>query len=258
MVRRAHEFWSSLRGPITGLTFAQMKEAASASTLPTVKLGHLRQESGGGTSKATLMDAIDSLFDDLDQHDQDTAAVYMIEELISRCPNQKDRIEDLLRRRGWHLVEDVPAPLHLLVSPPLRPLPEQAQAGYQKAIARYRDGDYAGAMTAAAGMVDIVTKNIYDKEGLPNFSRTSFHNRVISAYKALRPRLSGELEGMTPNEIKDVLKAQERAVNGAAEVLAKYRNEYGDAHGSPTGQFSLVPLALSAALFLVASLIPLR
>jgi len=95
MVSGAHEFWSSLRGPITGLTFAEMKEAAGASTLPTVRLGHLRQERGGGTSKSTLMDGIDSLFDDLDEEAQDTVAVYMIEELISRRPNQRDRLEDL-------------------------------------------------------------------------------------------------------------------------------------------------------------------
>lgn len=257
MVKGAHEFWSSLRGPITELTFAEMKEAASASTLPTVQLGHLHQ-GPRGTSKGTLMDAIDSLFDDLDKNDQDTAAVYMIEELISRRPNRKDRLEGLLRRRGWHLVEGVPAPLELLVSPPLRPLPDQAQAGYKKVIARYRDGDYAGAMTSAASMVDVVTKNIYDNEGLQNFSSSSFHNRTISAFRALKPRLYTELKGMTPNDVKDVLKAQERAVNGAAEVLAKYRNEYGDAHGSPTGQVSLVPLALSAALFLVTSLTPLK
>lgn len=257
MVTGAHMFWSSLRGPITVLTFAEMKEAASASTLPTVELGHLRQGQPG-TSKGTLMDAIDSLFHDLDEHEQDMAAVYMIEELISRRPDQKDRLEGLLRRSGWHLVEDIPTPLQLLVPPPLRPLPARAQADYQKAIARYRDGDYAGAMTAAAGMVDIVTKNIYDEEGLQNFSCTSFHNRVISSYKAVRTRLARELDGMAPNEVRDVLKAQERAVNGAAEVLAKYRNQYGDAHGSPTGQVSLVPLALGAALFLVASLTPLR
>jgi len=41
------------------------------------------------------MDGIDSLFDDLDEEAQDTVAVYMIEELISRRPNQRDRLEDL-------------------------------------------------------------------------------------------------------------------------------------------------------------------
>lgn len=232
-----------------------MKEAASACGLPTAQLSHLRQGLGGAT-KSTLADGIDSLFNELDGNDQDRVAAYMVKELTSRLPDQSERLGELLERIGWHLVEGEPMPLELGVRPPVRPIPDHAQTDFQKAIRRYRDGDFTGAMTATAGMVDMITGKIYTGSNIPNFRNTSFHNRVICAHETLQPQFREALKEIDPAVVEALWNAQVRAVNGAAQMVATYRNKYGDSHGSGPGQPAPVPVALNAALFLVDTLTP--
>ena len=254
---KPHRIWSSLRGLLTQLTFATMKDVASACGLPTAQLSHLRQTRGGGVTKSTLADAIDSLFNDLDGDDQDRVAVYMVKELTSRLPDQSERLGEHLERIGWHLVEGESIALDLRVRPPVHPIPDHAQTDFQKAIRRYRDGDFTGAMTATAGMVDMITKKIYDDSSIPGFKNTSFQNRVITAHKMSKPQFEEALKELEPAVVEAVWEAQVRAVNGAAEVVGRYRNEYGDSHGSGPGQPALVPVALNSALFLVDVLTPM-
>lgn len=226
-----------------------MKDVASACGLPTAQLSHLRQERGG-VSKSTLADGIDSLFNDLDEDDQDRVAVYMVKELTSRLPDQGERLGELLERIGWQLVEGQPVVLDLRVHTPIHPIPDHAQTDFQKAIRRYRDGDYTGAMTAIAGTVDMITKRVFADSGIPDFEKTSFQNRVITAHKTLKPQFEETLKESEPAVVEAIWRAQVRAVNGAAEVVGSYRNEYGDPHGSGPGQPALVPVALNSALFL--------
>lgn len=233
-----------------------MKEVASACGLPTAQLSHLSQEGSNSVSKSTLADGIDSLFNDLDGDEQDSVAVYMVKEITSRFPDQSEHLGELLERIGWHLVEGEPLPLDLRVHPPLRLMPDHAQTDFQKAIRRYRDGDFTGAITAAAGMVDMITKQLYTDNGIPNFKKTSFHNRVIAAHKTLKPQFEETLKEVDPAVVQAVWSAQMRAVNGAADMVGRYRNEYGDPHGSGRDQPALVPVALNSALFLVNILTP--
>ena len=256
MADRPRQVWSSLRGLLTQLRFATMKEVASACGLPTTLLSHLSQ-GPRGASKSTLADGIDSLFNDLDGDDQDRVAVYMVKELTSRLPDQSERLGELLERIGWHLVEGEPIALGLRVRPPVHPIPDHAQPDFQKAIRRYRDGDFTGAMTATAGMVDMITKRIFDDNSLPGFKNKPFQHRVIEAHKTSQPQFEEALKELEPAVVKAVWEAQGRAVNGAAEVVGKYRNEYGDPHGSGPGQPALVPVALNSALFLVDALNPM-
>ena len=187
---------------------------------------------------------------------RDRVAVYMVKELTS-WPPRTERLEELLERIGWHLVEGEPIARDLRVHPPVHPIPDHAQTDFQKAIRRYRDGDFTGAMTATAGMVDMITKRIYDDNSLRNFKNISFQNRVITAHKMSKPQFQEALKEIEPSVVKAVWEAQRRAVNGAAEVVGRYRNEYGDPHGSGPGQPALVPAALNSALFLVDALNPM-
>ena len=226
-----------------------MKDVASACGLPTAQLSHLRQGLSGA-SKSTLADAIDSLFNDLDRDDQDSVAVYMVKELTSRLPDQNERLGELLERIGWHIVQGEPVALDVRVHPPVRPVPDHAQTDFQKAIRRYRAGDFTGAMTPVAGMVDMITKKIYTDNNIPDFKYHPFQKKVVTAHKTLKPQFEEALKELDPAVVKAVWNAQVQAVKGAADVVGTYRNEYGDSHGSGPGQPALVPVALNSALFL--------
>lgn len=247
--------WSVLREPLTSLTFTQMKEAAAASGLPTTKLSDLRQTSGGGrsASKAELADAIDGLFNKLDKVGQDQTALHMVTELLRRSSN-RERLEELLERVGWHLVGDEPVPLDLRLDLPPDTLPDPVREAFVKAVRRYRDGDFDGAMTSVVGVIDTITETIYDENGLPNHKQASYQQRAVTAHKTLESRFRTSLVGMSPAEADRSWSGQHRAVNGAADVLGAFRRNYSDAHGAGSGDPGLVQMALHSALFVVYSL----
>lgn len=250
------QVWSILREPISTLTFAQMKEAAAAAGLPTVELSHLRQASNGrGASKVELMDAIDGLFIRLDVAARDRAAAHMIAELLRRsAETTRERLEALLERVGWRLVAGEPAPIDLRLDFAAEALPAPVRAGVAKAIRRYRDGDFDGAMTSVVGVIDTLTETIYSDHNIPGHKRAPYHERAVTAHKALESQFRSGLQGMGALEADVAWKGQQRAVNGAADLLGAFRRCYSDAHGVGSADAALVQLAMQAALFLVYSL----
>jgi hypothetical protein len=187
--------WSILREPLTALSFAQMKEAAAAAGLPVATLSHLRQTSGGrSTSKAELADAIDGLFNALDEPGRDRAAVHMVSELIRRSSDEsRGRLEELLERVGWHLVADEPVPTGLRLDVPLETLPDPVRDAVVKAVRRYRDRDFDGAMTSVVGIIDTLTEAIYTANGLPDHKKSSYQQRAIAAHKTLEAAFRARL-----------------------------------------------------------------
>jgi hypothetical protein len=248
--------WSVLREPLTTLSFAQMKEAAAAAGLPVVRLNHLRQTSAGrSSSKAELADAIDELFSKLEGPGQDRAAVHMVAELLRRSSDQtRDRLEELLERVGWHLVAGEPVPLDLRLDVPLDSLPDSTRTSVGKAIRRFRDRDFDGAMTSVVGTIDTITEEIYIENGLLDHKRASYQQRAIIAHRTREAAFRARLRDMDATEADLAWKGHHRAVNGAADVLGAFRRNYSDAHGSGAADPGLVQTALHAALFLIYSL----
>jgi hypothetical protein len=233
-----------------------MKEAAAASRLPTVELSHLRQTSGGrGASKVELMDAIDGLFARLDVRAQDRTAAYMVAELLRRSSETtRERLEELLERVGWRVVTGEPVPLDLRVDFAPEALPEAVRVGVAKAIRRYRDGDFDGAMTFVVGVIDTLTETIYTDHSIPGHKQASYQQRAVTAHKALEAQFRARLLGMGAGETDLAWKGQHRAVNGAADLLSAFRRTYSDAHGVALADAGLVQIAMQAALFLIYSL----
>jgi hypothetical protein len=249
--------WSVLREPLTSLSFSQMKEAAAASGLPTATLSHLRQTSAGGrfASKAELADAIDDLFNELDGPRQNRAAVHMVSELLRRSSAEnRERLEELLERVGWHLVAGEPVPLDLRLDLPLDTMADPVRDAVVKAIRRYRDRDFDGAMTSIVGIIDTITESIYSANGLPGHATSSYQQRAITARRTLEPRFRASLAGMDASEADLAWKGQQRAVNGSADVLGAFRRNYSDVHGASSADPGLVQTALHSALFLVYGL----
>lgn len=242
---------------MTSLSFSQMKEAAAAAGLATVKLSSLSQSSstGGYTSKTVLADSIDGLFVELEAAEQNRVAGHMLAELVQRSGSTvRGRLEDLLERRGWHLVEGQPVPMDFRLDLPPESLSERGRAAIAKAAQRYRDGDFDGAMTTVIGIVDEITGEISASAGIAGYQNASFHNRTMAAHAALESRFRAELQGMSEAEANRAWEGQRRAVNGAAEVLGAYRRAYADAHGPKPADGRVVRRALQSALFVVECL----
>jgi hypothetical protein len=203
--------WSALRGPLLRFSFGDMKTLASAAGLATEKLSHLRQ-TGQSTSKAELADAIDGLFNELDRATQARVVAHMITEILRRRSELAERLEELLARRGWTLLDDEPIPIHLRLDVDPQTLPDVAQEGLAKALRRYRDGDLDGAVTSIAGVIDTLTGEIYEKEGLKDHKRTSYQQRTIAAHRTRQAVFEAALGEMEVDERERLWKAQDRAV----------------------------------------------
>jgi hypothetical protein len=233
-----------------------MKTFASSAGLPVTKLSHLRQTSGGGrsTGKGELADALDSLFNELDEDGQDRVTANLISDLLRRSVRDHDRFVELLERAGWTLLGGEPVPLDLRLDALPTSLPEGLQDGLAKAARRYRDGDLDGAMTTIVGLVDTTTEDIWAAEGLGDHKKASYHQRVVAAYGTREGWFMGSLGGMDASEAARTWDAQRRGVNGASDVLAAYRRNYADVHGPKAADPLLVQSALHAAAYVIYSL----
>ncbi|HKP90507.1 MAG TPA: hypothetical protein VJT75_11110 [Thermoleophilaceae bacterium] len=247
--------WPALREPLLSFSFGDIKTLAGAAGLATEKLSGLRQRSSGrSTSKAELADAIDGLFNELKPATQDRVVAHMITEILRRNPEHAERLEELLERRGWTLVEDEPVPIRLGLDIVPDSLPDTAQKGLRKALRRYREGDLDGALTSIVGVIDTLTGEIYEHEDIPGHKRTAFQERTIRAHRTRKAAFKASLAGMDVEERTRAWKAQDRAVGGTSEVLGTYRNAYADAHGPRPADEQIVQAALHAAVFLIRSL----
>ena len=134
------------------------------------------------------------------------------------------------------------------------PLPESVEDGLTKVARRYRDGDLDGAMTTIVGLVDETTEGIWVAQGIGDHKAASYHQRVVKAHATCEPPFLASLTGMDAAEATRTWDAQRRAVNGAGEVLAAYRRNYADVHGSKSPDAKLVEAALHAAALVIYSL----
>jgi hypothetical protein len=253
---RLADAWSALREILLGFSFADMKTLVASAGLPTIELSHLRQTSGGGrsTGKGELADAIDGLFNDLDSNAKDRITANLVSEVLRRPNIDEERLLELLERAGWTLIGTEPVPLRLRVDALPTPLSESVEGGLAKAARRYRDGDLDGAMTTIVGLVDEVTESIWMAHGLGNHKGASYHQRVVKALGTREARFRRSLTGMDTAEASQTWGAQQRAINGAGEVLAAYRRNYADVHGMKSPDAKLVEAALHAAALVIYGL----
>ena len=109
-------------------------------------------------------------------------------------------------------------------------------------------------MTSVVGIIDTITEATYTASGLPDHKKSSYQQRATTAHKMLEANFRARLAGMSTSEADLAWKGQQRAVNGAADVLGAVRRNYSDAHGVGSADPGLVQTALHSALFLVYSL----
>jgi hypothetical protein len=248
---RLSSIWSVLREPLQSRSFAEIKTLCAAAGMPMEKLSHLTQAGPGYASKLQLLDAIDGIFTRMTSDEQDRVTGHLLADLLRGAGSlSRDRLDELLERKGWRLVGNEPAPIGLRINHLAEPEAYEV-VGLEKAVRRYRDGDRTGAVTALIGLVDARAKQVLlECDGIAP-PQTPLHQRIKNAHDKLKPRVMARFKVLA--DPRGAWKAQEKAVSSAANLLAQLRRESSDAHGDQFDSDLLDEVARTA-IFLLESL----
>ncbi|HHT9106796.1 MAG TPA: hypothetical protein ACFYD7_13140 [Candidatus Wujingus californicus] len=253
---RIGDTWGSIRGIVRdNFSFTQIKDLVGSAGLPVHTLSHLQQRSGGA-SKGQLMDAIDGLVISLAPDERDRFVSACITEIIKIRPSLVPSLEEVLFRVGWGLSGEEPHPLDLRIDIDTVELSEQIRTSIANCLRRYRDGDISGAITAICGVVDSLTEEQYAANSLGNHRTDSYQVRISKTFSALETEYRRPLDGsnLSPDEINLLWRNHKQAVNQAAYVLASFRRQFSDVHGSRNAPPELLQRAMDCAVFIVRSI----
>ncbi|MHC4497627.1 MAG: hypothetical protein ACYS21_00775 [Planctomycetota bacterium] len=252
--------FSAIRGVTRdSFTFNDIKEIAGASGLPVHKLSHLQQRSlpARSASKSALLDAIDGLLNE--QQDPNRAIKFFIQEMLRRHDRIADRINAVVEKFGWQIQNGDICPTDLHFDETTVDYKQEIQDAIGICMQRYRDADYAGAITSVCGAVDLMTEHVYAIKGIANVHRDSYQQRVNKAFKSFEKEYKDELhviEAIDEDELTRIWKNHRSAVNQAAFILGSYRRNISDAHGPNECPKEFVQKALDCGTFILRSILP--
>ena len=250
-VRKA---WPAIRSILPEyFTFTNIKNIVAAAGLDIQKLAHLQQRAGSSVSKGNLIDGIEKILFELEGEKQSRIITYCISEMIQSNSRCQERLEELLYRFGWGILDGEPYPIELQVNIETEVVPEPIQKGLAKALKRYRDGDMSGCVTTVCGLLDTITEQIYDENNLGNHKDHSYHERISKAYNTLEEKFKDIFRdnNFEDSEIIQVWQNQRKAVSQSAHVLGSYRRNISDVHGDKDVDPKIVQLVLDNAIFVI-------
>lgn len=252
--------WSNLRPVINdNFTFYQIKELAGLAGLPIFQLHEFTQKLGG-TSKGQLLDAIDGLFSDLNQDDQDRTTIHLIEQILKRKPELQSILSHFLVKLGWTISDNEIQPLTLNIDIEITDLPDAIQKGFKICLQRYRDGDVAGAITSICGIIDSITEDIYKMNALGDHKDAKYHERVSKSIRTFEHsfKLKLSIEDMLEEEIIQLWDNYSKAIKSAGFVLASFRRNFSDTHGIKGASPEFLQISINSAIFILRSLLAKR
>ena len=232
-----NQAWSALAVVLkNSFTFYDIKEIMGLAGLDITRLAHLEQRAGGGASKGQLITALDREVSNIENVVKRRVLNHVVEEVVSRRPDEIQRLQSYLDRLGWQLIEGRLIPIELFGVDELAELPQAARGDLVKAASRLRDGDLDGALAAACAAVDSSTAAVYAESGLGPPNNDSFQKRCVKALKAkgMIEEVREELKGVGWEANKaDMLADNLRgALNQSANVMQALRSGMSDVHGS--------------------------
>ena len=251
--------WSALGAVLRdAFTFYDIKEIAGLAGVDPTRLARLEQKAGGGASKGQLITALDREIGELNYATKMRVLNHIAEEVLSRSPDQTERLGEYLSRLGWQLLGGRLIPIELMDASELAELPTTATADLTKAAARLRDGDLDGALAAACAAVDSSTAAVYLEKGLGSPRKDGFQKRCSEALKAKGTigDVTDELIGLgwareDAQRLADNLRG---ALNHGANVMQGLRSGMSDVHGSKRVMPALVFDSLKWAALIVRML----
>lgn len=254
-----NQAWSALRFSLRdAFSFYDIKDLVGLAGIDLTRLADLEQRAGGGASKGQLMTALDREIAGLGHAEKSRILNHLAEEILRQHPDRSELLLGHLERLGWRFAEGKLVPIDIFDVADLTDLPDAARPDLLKAAARFRDGDFSGALGAACAAVDSATNAVYVEHGLGSPSDDSFQTRCSKALKAkgVPSELSCELIGLgwDKADADRLSKNLQGALNQAAHVMQTLRSRMSDVHGSKRVLTPLVFDSLKWATLIVRSL----
>jgi hypothetical protein len=253
--------WPPVRACLQEFSFYDIKSVAGLAGFDVTVAAHLEQNRSDGrsASKGQLMTAVDGQVSKMEPAGRRRFLTLLIEEILRRRPEARERLDEYLGRLGWSFVEGTLVPLEIFDVQALAATPSEAHHDLLKAAQRLRDGDLGGAISAACGAVDTATSRAYEELDLGDPAVDSFQQRCKKAIaaKGILPSLEQQLGGLgwPQGDVVMFGKNLEGALTQGAFVLQKLRSQMGDVHGTKPVVQSLVFDCLRWAELIVGSLV---
>jgi hypothetical protein len=254
------DLWSVLRELIqANFSFSDIKGIAGLIGLPVHEISSVQQKYQGGASKGQLMDSLDGLYNRKPNADRDSIVKNLIKEICRREPELRDPVEEKLEMFGWKMSETFePFPLSLQINLINEDLPDAVINSISKALKRFRDNDYEGAMTTICGLVDNLTADVYQLKNLGDHKNDSYQQRVSLSIGSFEQPYKSSLKnsGIETDEINLVWNNHKKSISNAAYVLGSFRRSLSDVHGD-FKKVSPIFLqdAMDSAIYIVRSIL---
>lgn len=258
-----HRTYEDLWGPVRSVlqdsfSFGDIKSIVGTAGLDITKIAHLNQAGSGGASKGQLMTGIDQVYVQMVPEEKKQFVTIAVEEMLQHRQDITERLDEVLSRLGWSIINSRLLPIHLLDKSELHELPQDAQADLVKAATRLRDGDLSGAISAACGAVDSVTGKVYRDKSLGDPGPAAFQERVSRSLDATGTVSAIEAElvsiGWETGKSKQFAQNVRGSLNQAANVMQTLRSSMGDVHGTKPALKALVFDSLQWAKLIVGLL----
>jgi hypothetical protein len=228
--------YGALRSELNSLPVQAIRNTVAAAGFDVSKITAEAEARSGLGSRAEVMPAVDKLFGKMQRPAQEVALRILAERLIGKSEAWAKSVQEILGRHGYQFVAGSFVPVDLLDMREARFLPASASAELARATARLMDGDDSGAITSACGAVDLVTQQVYEKQGMGDPGKVAFQAKVNTALKQLHVfedmKRDFQLLGMKPDDASSIIDDLRQAANHAAQALQILRLAMGDTHGS--------------------------
>jgi hypothetical protein len=145
------------------------------------------------------------------------------------------QLEEILQNLGWRVIDGNLVQLALVDPGELARVSQAARAELLRAAARVPH-DPSGAITAACGAIDALTRAAYAAHNLGNHGDASFQEAVTRSLEAkgVWANLAAELTvlGWDQNRVQQFVHNARGSINQTAFVMQTLRTHMGDAHGA--------------------------
>jgi len=198
-----------------------------------------------GSRREFLMSMIQLNYNKLSSTDQSRFLKIVAEEISKISPEYEQKIKKSIEQIGWRFINGELVQVEVLDESELANLPEISHPDLIKAAKRIDAGDLSGAIGAACGSVDSMTKEIYQRYGLGDLEKASFQEKVNISLKTVLKPLEKELIklGWKKEDAKQFYKSLLSALNQSAFVMQSLRSKMGDVHGT---KLTLKPLVFDS------------
>ena len=228
--------YGALRSELNKLSVQDIRNTVAAAGFDVSQITANAEARSGLGSRAEVMPAVDRLYGQMPEKQQEVALRILAEQLMGRSNEFDYNVQDILSRHGFQYLYGTFVPVAELDARESQFIASSAAKELARAMSRLLGEDYSGAITSACGAVDLVTQDIYERHSIGDPGKSSFQTKVNTAFIRLNvfETMTQEFEqiGIKPKDVSALIEEMKQSSNHAAQALQVLRRAMGDTHGS--------------------------